>query len=153
KGEFRTCSLKVEEPAGMALPTCETPQDPGFWLVGPESSCFPSKCLTNALENSLHCINEGRGFCQDFRHGKIHRLPLLRAFALADIVVRFQNIRAVSLGIAVQRPTREHGQAFAVAPRVNDFALPIVIANQLLVDSWQRLREFRLQQMLDYRAQ
>src|SRR5205809_2307021 len=119
KGEFRTCSLKVEEPAGMALPTCEISQDPGLWLVRPESSCFPSKCLTNALENSLHCINEGRGFCQDFRHRKVDHLPVLRAFAFGDIIVCFQNVRAVSLRIAVQRPPREHGHASAIAPRVN----------------------------------
>src|SRR5215211_7354641 len=116
------------EPAGMALPTGEMPQDPSLWLVRPESSCIPSKCLTKALENSLDCINQGRGLCQNSRDGKVHRLPPLRAFAIADIIICFQNICPVSLRIAVQRPAREHGQAFAVAPPMNDFALPVVIA-------------------------
>src|SRR4030095_3239319 len=134
KGEFRRRSLKLKKPAGIALPRCETPQDICFWLVRPESSCFPSKGFTNVLENFRHCIRKCGGFGQYLRDGKVDRLPVLRALAFSYIVVCFQNIRALALLIAVQHPAREHDNPHAVVSRVNRFALPVVIAKQLLVD-------------------
>src|SRR5437660_2652693 len=115
KGSFRRRCLELRKPAGMALPNFETMQEPGLWPQCPEISYLPSKSFTNGLQNPWHGVSKRRGFCKNFRDGKIDGLPLLGAFACGDVVVCFQHVRAVSLRIAVQCPTREHGQASAVA--------------------------------------
>ena len=84
----------------------------------------------------------------------IERLLLLfRAFAFGDIIVGFQNVPAVSLRIAVQRPAREHGNPPAVASRVNEFPLPVIIPEQLLINSGQRLGVFCFQQIMAHFAE
>ena len=77
---------------------------------------------------------------------------LFSIFARSDIVVCFEDIRAVSSRIAVNRPAREHDQTAVVPRGVNDLALPVIITKQFLVDFRQRLGVFRFQQIVDHSA-
>jgi len=71
-----------------------------------------------------------------------HQFKLfLRALAFGNVVICFENGGAISLGIALRCPARKHGDTCAVAPCVNKFAFPTIVAIQLFVNFLERLRE------------